>query len=61
MSDEERKAAAILGKQALVQIATGRILRQDMINAAREACIAVRWRFGKAAQRTPAGQPTKAS
>ena len=60
MSEEERRASAILGKQALVLIATGRILRQNMINAAREACIALRWRFGKAAQRVLAGQFGKA-
>ncbi|HXV24080.1 MAG TPA: hypothetical protein VED46_07465 [Alphaproteobacteria bacterium] len=28
---------------------TGRISRQNMINEAREACIALRWRFGKKA------------
>ncbi len=60
MSEEERRAAAALGKQALVQIATGRISRQNMINAAREACIAFRWKFGKVAQRVPAGQSGKA-
>ncbi|HXV24566.1 MAG TPA: hypothetical protein VED46_09940 [Alphaproteobacteria bacterium] len=52
IENEERRAAALLGKAALVKIATGRISRQEMINEAREACIALRWRFGeKAMQR----------
>ena len=53
MSEDERRAAAILGKQALVLIVTGRISRQNMINAAREACIAFRWRFGSQAVSAP--------